>query len=261
MPERPVRAVRGCEVNIGVVGAGGVGKTTVAALLARAWSRRGARVVAIDADCNPNLGISLGVPGEQAAALPLLPRAVQAGGAGDAPPPAATLLAEYACPTPGGVLLLTAMRIDVAGAGGTCANHSTVRRLLSEDVGADATIVDMQAGLEHLSRAGGTLAPVDVLLVVMEPSRKSVVTAARTHPLAQALGIHLVYGLGNKLRIPGDGELLDAGAPDLPMAGMLPYEAEIAAAERDGSPIPEVPAIAERVERVIDRLQWVTARR
>ena len=42
---------------------------------------------------------------------------------------------------------------------------------------ADVTLVDMEAGLEHLSRSGGTLAYADVLLVVMEPSRKSILTA------------------------------------------------------------------------------------
>ena len=48
-------------MKIAVVGKGGSGKTTVAATLARSLARRGAHVVALDCDSNPNLGISLGL--------------------------------------------------------------------------------------------------------------------------------------------------------------------------------------------------------
>ncbi|MCA1844817.1 MAG: AAA family ATPase [Actinobacteria bacterium] len=44
-----------------VVGKGGSGKTTTAAVVARAVGRAGLPVVALDCDTNPNLGISLGV--------------------------------------------------------------------------------------------------------------------------------------------------------------------------------------------------------
>lgn len=47
-------------MKIAVVGKGGSGKTTTAAVLARLLARRGADVVALDCDPNPNLGISLG---------------------------------------------------------------------------------------------------------------------------------------------------------------------------------------------------------
>ena len=71
---------------------------------------------------------------------------------------------------------------------------------------ADVTLVDMEAGLEHLSRSGGTLAYADVLLMIMEPSRKSILTAGRTIALAHELGIPLVYGVGNKAHLPEDAE-------------------------------------------------------
>ena len=74
------------------------------------------------------------------------------------------------------------------------------------DEQADVTLVDMEAGLEHLSRSGGTLAYADVLLVVMEPSRKSILTAGRTIQLADELGLHRVYGVGNKATLPDDAD-------------------------------------------------------
>ncbi len=48
-------------MKIAVVGKGGAGKTTAAAVLARTLARNGHPVVALDCDTNPNLGLSLGV--------------------------------------------------------------------------------------------------------------------------------------------------------------------------------------------------------
>ncbi len=48
-------------MKIAVVGKGGAGKTTTSAILARTLARTGHRVVALDCDTNPNLGLSLGV--------------------------------------------------------------------------------------------------------------------------------------------------------------------------------------------------------
>ena len=48
-------------MKIAVVGKGGAGKTTTAAVLARTLARAGHHVVALDCDTNPNLGLSLGV--------------------------------------------------------------------------------------------------------------------------------------------------------------------------------------------------------
>jgi CO dehydrogenase maturation factor len=49
-------------MKIAVAGKGGSGKTTLAGTLARALGRRGQAVLAIDADTNPNLAITLGLP-------------------------------------------------------------------------------------------------------------------------------------------------------------------------------------------------------
>ncbi|MBA3606323.1 MAG: AAA family ATPase [Acidimicrobiia bacterium] len=48
-------------MKIAIVGKGGAGKTTTSAVLARTLARSGRRVVALDCDTNPNLGLSLGV--------------------------------------------------------------------------------------------------------------------------------------------------------------------------------------------------------
>jgi len=56
-------------VKIAVVGKGGAGKTTTSAILARSLARSGHRVVALDCDSNPNLGLSLGIGIEATEAL------------------------------------------------------------------------------------------------------------------------------------------------------------------------------------------------
>lgn len=240
-------------MKLGVVGKGGVGKTTVSSLLAASYVRRGLRVVAIDTDSNPNLGMSLGLSFDETEAVPVLPRSVVTGPGG--PGSAASILSEYGRPTPAGALLVSAMRVDAAGAGCTCGGHATVRSLLGQvlDEQVDVTIVDMEAGLEHLSRAGGTLAAADVLIVVMEPSRKAIVTAARTVALARELGIPRTYGIGNKARAT-DAEFFTAGCTELGLAlgAVLPYEPDVVSADRIGEPLGA--GTSEALREEIDRL-------
>lgn len=243
---------------IGVVGKGGVGKTTVAALLARAYAAAGRRVVAVDTDSNPNLGLSLGLSLAEVDAAPDLPRSalVRPDAEGI---DAAGLLAGYGRRTPAGVTLLTALRVDRAGAGCTCGGHATVRSLLGEalDEHADVTIVDMEAGIEHLSRAGGTLAHADVLVCVVEPSRKSVVTAARTRALAEELGLRRIVALGNKARDDADVAFLTeaCAAEGIPPVGVLPFAGSVAEADRAGTSVTEVPAgIQTTMEDVVGQL-------
>ena len=100
---------------------------------------------------------------------------------------------------------------------------------------ADVTLVDMEAGLEHLSRSGGTLAYADVLLVIMEPSRKSILTAGRTIVLAEELGIPRVYGVGNKAQ-DGDKEFFEEVCAEynVPLAGIVPADQDVVEADRRG---------------------------
>ncbi|MGQ0743039.1 MAG: hypothetical protein ACT4OS_01605 [Acidimicrobiales bacterium] len=116
------------------------------------------------------------------------------------------------------------------------------------DEEADVTLVDMEAGLEHLSRSGGTLAHADVLLVIMEPSRKSILTAGRTIVLAAELGLSRVYGVGNKALLPDDAEFFRqvCGEYGVPLAGIIPANADVVEADRLGIPLPDGQGMAVR---------------
>lgn len=239
-------------MKIGVVGKGGTGKTTVSALVAQEYAARRKRVVAVDTDSNPNLAMSLGLDEQTVAAAPLLPRSLAIGA--DGKTAAGQLLADYGVATPSGVTLLHAMRVDEAGAGCTCAGHATVRSLLGEALEdhCDIALVDMEAGLEHLSRSGGTLAYVDLLLIVTEPTHKSLFTAARTITLAEELGIIRIGGVANKVR-PEDVERLEAmaGEYEIPLAAVLPYDPGVARADRMGSGLQPSASLHREVDKLI----------
>lgn len=83
---------------------------------------------------------------------------------------------------------------------------------MERDLPATVVIADMEAGLEHLSI--GTLAAVDLLLVVVLPAAKALMTADRTYRLARELGIPEVAFLANRVRRPGDHDRLAAFARD-----------------------------------------------
>src|SRR5919199_4932948 len=105
-----------------------------------------------------------------------------------------------------------------------CRAHAQVRHVIGAllEQSAAATIVDMEAGLEHLSR--GTGRHVDTLLVTLEPYYKSLETARRCAELAREIGIPRVLGVANKTRDDEDRAAIRgfAARHDLPLAADVP---------------------------------------
>src|SRR5215475_3253176 len=105
-----------------------------------------------------------------------------------------------------------------------CRAHATVRGVLGGLVAGTSrmAIVDLEAGLEHLSR--GTARHVETLLVVGEPYFKSLETASRSFALAKDLGIAKVRMVANKVRSPRDEATVRefAARHALPLAAVVP---------------------------------------
>lgn len=246
-------------MKIGIVGKGGVGKTTTSSLLARALVDRGRRVLAVDTDSNPNLGLSLGLSAEATETLAPIPRSMVVGQRGDMT--VSELMNDFAVRTPEGVTLISALRVDEAGAGCTCGGHASVKSLLGQALHSetDDTIIDMEAGIEHLSRAGGTLANADVLVLLMEPSRKAVITAQRTIGLAKELGIARWIGVGNKVDSDESRDAMEALCREHGVAldVMIPSASDIVAADRRGEPLDRAiaPEVWAAVDKLVDALQ------
>src|SRR5262245_56459072 len=119
-----------------------------------------------------------------------------------------------------------------------CRAHAGVRHLLASLLQEEGitTVVDMEAGLEHLSR--GTEQGVDTLLVVLEPYYKALETGRRAAELGRELGISQVLGVANKLRDDGDRAAVRdfAAAHGLPLAGEVPFDEEVLRADQAGRP-------------------------
>ena len=123
-----------------------------------------------------------------------------------------------------------------------CRAHATVRGLLGALVenttnGRDS-VVDREAGLEHLSR--GTGSHVSIFLAVLEPYFRSMETARRTVELTADLGIADVRVIANKVRDDRDRDAIRefCEAHGLTLAAEVPYDETLADAERSGkSPI------------------------
>lgn len=112
-------------MKIAIAGKGGSGKTTIAGTLARALARAGnGGVLAIDADSNPNLGVTLGLSREQLSHIRPLDRSIIErvdDGEGNMKAvlsrPAEDIVRDFAMDTPDGVALLLMGRVEHAGAG------------------------------------------------------------------------------------------------------------------------------------------------
>ncbi len=138
--------------------------------------------------------------------------------------------------------------------------------ILSSD--AEVTIVDMEAGLEHMSRSGGTLKYADHLLVVVEPYAKAIETARRTLTLARELEIGRVSILANKVRDAEEESSLERFARDagVELMARIPYDEEVRLADRDGLPPIEAgrqSRFVQAIEAVADRLrvEWLAVGR
>ena len=97
-------------------------------------------------------------------------------------------------------------------------------------------IVDMEAGLEHLSR--GTGRHLSRFLAVLEPYYRSMETAQRVVALAAELGIADVVVLANKVRDDADRRAIAefCAAHGMRLIGEIPYDPALAASERVGTP-------------------------
>lgn len=231
-------------MKIAIAGKGGVGKTTLSGLLARALAGAGWRVLAIDADPDANLASALGIaPARMRAVEPIshmtaLARArtgaAATGGAHFILNPKVEDLPEEFAVRHEGVSLLLMGRVDHAGAGCVCPEHALVKTLVKHILtGRDeCVLMDMEAGLEHLGR--GTVAAVDILLAVVEPGLRSLQTAGQIVTLARELGVRRIGVVASKVKGPEDEAFIRERLDGMALLGILAQDDDIARADREG---------------------------
>jgi CO dehydrogenase maturation factor len=229
-------------VKLAISGKGGAGKTTVAVFLARYLAERGRQVILIDADPDANASLALGLPGAvQPVPIIELQELIRertgsednAGQYFSLNPRVDDIPARYSVDA-GGVKLLRMGALRKGGNGCLCPENAFIGSLLAHLVFAadEVVILDMQAGIEHLGR--GTARGVDMMLVVVEPGRRSIQTAFSVARLAQDLGIPKLGVVLNKCRSPEELAQTAAEVASLPVVGRIPYDEAIAASDLAG---------------------------
>jgi CO dehydrogenase maturation factor len=96
----------------------------------------------------------------------------------------------------------------------------------------EVVVLDMEAGIEHLGR--GTAMGVDLILVVVEPGKRSIETAHRIRGMAAALGIRRFAVVLNKASAPRDQAWVEAEFGSDQVLGVIPFDPRIADADRQG---------------------------
>jgi CO dehydrogenase maturation factor len=256
-------------MKLAITGKGGVGKTTLTALLAQTYADIGRQVLAVDADPSPCLAGALGVPTELRAQLKPIAdmdalieertgaKPGTAGGFFTLNPRVDDIPERFSI-LHRGVRLLEMGTVETGGSGCICPESAMLKTLFTHLLFRkdDILLLDMYAGVEHLGRA--TVDFVDAMLVVVEPTRRSLGIAAQIKKLANDLGLMRLYLVGNKVRNHEEVEFLEAETPDLPLLGYLPADLKVQEADRFGVPVYEhvksLRSAAQQISETLDAL-------
>jgi CO dehydrogenase maturation factor len=253
-------------MKIAISGKGGVGKTTLTALLAQAFADSGRTVLAADADPSPCLAGALGFPDELREQLhPIAEmdeliyertgaRPGTTGGFFTLNPRVDDLPERFSVKHRG-VHLLEMGSVDFGGSGCICPESALLKTLFTHLLFRknDVLLLDMYAGVEHLGRA--TVDFVDAMLIVVEPTRRSLGTAAQIKSLAEDIGLSRLWLVGNKVRDVDEDRFLEQESPGLPLLGILPADLAVQEADRLGIPVYDhVPALREAGKRIMETL-------
>ena len=228
---------------VAVAGKGGVGKSTISALLVRELARRSGKVVlAVDADPNSNLGEKLGVAVERTIGNireDLLDRSDEiAAGASKAE----AVMYQLRLATVEGreFDLVTMGRSE--GRGCYCYVNNLLRTFLDNTMDDyPYVIIDNEAGMEHLSRR--TCQRMDVLLVVSDATRVGLDTAGRILALAKEMGIEIGRAVLAINRASGSlpGELRTRIPDGFSTVLTLPVDPLVEEAAVNGMPLGSLP--------------------
>jgi len=254
-------------MKIAVSGKGGVGKTTLAGVMARLLADQGRKVLAIDADPDANLASAVGLSKEALAKLSPIASmtslieertGAKKGSFGSMfklNPKVDDLPDEMGVVSHGVKLLLLGC-IPQGGGGCFCPENVLLKNLVRYLVvqREEAVIIDMEAGLEHLGR--GSTGHVDALVIVVEPGQRAINTARQIKKLGEDLHLRNMMIVGNKITSDQDRRIIEESLSDFPILGHMSYNPRILQADREGkSPYDMDGTLQEEVSAILRELE------
>jgi CO dehydrogenase maturation factor len=254
-------------MKIAVTGKGGVGKTTLTSLLAYSCVDLGYNVLAIDADPSPCLGASLGFPQEKLAGLTPIAKMDEliyertgaepgtTGGYFKLNPRVDDIPDRFSA-TYRGIRLLELGAVELGGAGCICPESALLRTLITHILlrRDEMVLLDMYAGVEHLGRA--TADAVDAMLIVVEPTARSLATAEQITKLARDIKLSNLYIVGSKVQNEEDRKFIAEHAPGLEVLGFVPDDPRVREADRRGNSLHDIaPDLASVAREIVLNLR------
>jgi CO dehydrogenase maturation factor len=234
--------------TIAISGKGGTGKTTLAGMIIRHLLDKGkGAILAVDADSNSNLNEVLGVQVRSTIgdARELMKKDVPTGMTKD-------IWFEYkiqeALIETKGFDLIAMGRPE--GPGCYCAANTLARKCLDLLTGNYRYIViDNEAGMEHFSRL--TTRDVDLLFILSDSSRRSILTASRIRDLIHELDLRIAREALIINRVQGELDsdtLEEVKRQNLQLAGVIPADEEIYRYDIEGKPTFQLPAESKAIQ-------------
>ena len=232
-------------MKIAITGKGGVGKTTLSAVLARLYAEDGRPVLAADIDPDANLGMALGFSESELEKLTPVSEMTDLieertgsdkenfGKLFKLNPKVDDIPDKFAIEK-NGVKLLVMGTVETGGGGCFCPENVLLKRLVSNliMVRDEVIILDMEAGIEHLGR--GTADFVDMFIVVIEPGARSIQTYKKIKQLASDIGVGKVSVVANKVRFENDKAFIKERIPESDLLGFISYNEDVIGADRKG---------------------------
>lgn len=255
------------KMKMAITGKGGVGKTTFTAIISRIYAEEGYKVLAVDADPDPNLALALGFPEKLIDEIvPISEMKKLVAERTSSTPgafgkmfkinPKVDDIPERYCKEYNGVRLLTMGTVDTGGTGCICPENVLLKKLTSHLMlqNKDIVIMDMEAGIEHLGR--GTAQGVDVFIVVVEPGIRSIQTYKHVKRLAGDLGINKVFVVGNKVKNADDEKYILENIDEGACLGFIHYKDTVGSSDRvNQSPYDSNKETVEEVRNIKQKLE------
>lgn len=248
-------------MKLAISGKGGVGKTTLSSLLAYYFAEKGKKVIAVDADPDANLAMAMGfnedmniVPISEMETLIEERTGAKPGQSGSffKINPKVDDLPEKLWIEEGNIRLMVMGTVKKGGSGCICPESTLLRNLISHLVlyRDEIVILDMEAGIEHLGR--GVASSVDLLIVVVEPGKRSIETAKTVKSLAADIGLNKIAVVGNKIRKKSDEDFVLDNLKGIDVIGFLPFDESFI--ESDIKGFSAVTQHSDNIEQLFERI-------